>query len=132
MMDRDGLFTHRLLANDEFLHLLYLGDVVFVSFKLSFPNSLIDAHQHLSWDVLSVIHTCAQEAKNKKKPMYNYGSQKIYGNPRREFEMQAKHIWITTWPHLHIEVKGESLFALLQLLRKVVTRKMSLLSQRGH
>lgn len=65
--DKSDNDTHRLLANNEFLHLLHLGHVVFICLKLSFPDSLIDAHQHLSRDVLSVVHPCAQETQTKEK-----------------------------------------------------------------
>lgn len=63
--DKSDHDTHRLLANNEFLHLLHLGHVVFVCLKLSFPDSLIDAHQHLSRDVLAIVHPYAQEAQTK-------------------------------------------------------------------
>lgn len=40
--------------------------MVFISLELSLANPLIYAHQHFSWDVLPIIHSC-QEMGGKEQ-----------------------------------------------------------------
>ena len=50
--------TYRLLAHDEFLHLLHLRHVVLVGLQLPLPDPLVDPDKHLTGDVLPVVHAC--------------------------------------------------------------------------
>lgn len=49
--------THWFFAYDGSLHSLDLGDVIVVSSKLPFLNTLVDPNQQISWDILSIINT---------------------------------------------------------------------------
>lgn len=49
--------TYRLFSNNEFFHFLDLGHMVFISLELSLANPLIYPYEHLSGDVLPIIHS---------------------------------------------------------------------------
>lgn len=49
--------THSLQAQNGLLHTAHVGNVVFVGAELSLLDPLINACDHVSGDVCSVIHT---------------------------------------------------------------------------
>lgn len=53
----DDNFTHWLLPNDELLHFLHLGHMVFICFELPFPDPLVNTNQHLTRDVFPIINS---------------------------------------------------------------------------
>lgn len=54
------LITYRLLAYNKFFDLLNLRYMIFISLELTLTDALINAYQHLSGDVLTIVHTCRE------------------------------------------------------------------------
>lgn len=49
--------THSFQAQDGLLHAAHIGDVVFIGAEFSLLDPFINACDHLSGDVRSIIHT---------------------------------------------------------------------------
>lgn len=81
--------THWLLPNDELLHFLHLGHMVFICFELPFPDPLINTNQHLTRDVFSVINTC-QISRILGALYFNQVELKI--NPQYSYLFLIKHL----------------------------------------
>ncbi len=55
--DLHSNITHSFQAQDGLLHTAHIGDVVLIRAQLSLLDPLINACDHVSGDVCSVIHT---------------------------------------------------------------------------